>query len=139
MPTPAMKSADDKCLACDGLGSVSPDRYGYYAINCDACRGTGERDPYGYDNDLEVELLGPPTWQESLGSLFWVIGMYEVGLRRAASCDHDALKRDPVKWAALRPVGVQESGSGDEPDVELRDCPCGSTLGVELTANRSAS
>jgi hypothetical protein len=41
--------------------------------------------------------------------------------------NHDALKQDPAVWASLPFVGIQ----GDEVEMlELRNCPCGSTLAV---------
>lgn len=45
-------------------------------------------------------------------------------------CDHAALKRDPVRWAALPLVGVMDD---DEEKLELRNCTaCMSTLAVEI-------
>lgn len=38
-------------------------------------------------------------------------------------------------WRALRLVGIQEipaDAHGPEERLELRDCPCGSTIAVEL-------
>ncbi len=53
------------------------------------------------------------------------------------SCNHAALKLDPIAWAALRLVGRQEVPAGEGPDepayvLEHRDCPCGSTLAIEV-------
>jgi hypothetical protein len=39
------------------------------------------------------------------------------------------------EWHELARVGVHHEGGG-EPDLELRTCPCGSTLAVELTEPR---
>jgi hypothetical protein len=53
-----------------------------------------------------------------------------------ASCSkesHEATTRDPARWAELPKVGVQELGDGG-PDLELRNCGCGSTLSVEVNS-----
>lgn len=50
---------------------------------------------------------------------------------------HDALKRDPAAWSALRYVGIQHTPAdetGPAEDLELRDCPCGSTLSLVRAA-----
>lgn len=50
----------------------------------------------------------------------------------SAGINHTAIKRDDKMWQTLVFVGVQHvEASGDEPayTIELRDCPCGSTLG----------
>lgn len=46
---------------------------------------------------------------------------------------HEAIKRDPVAWAKLKLVGVQRFDDGG-PSLELRNCPCGSTLGCEVAS-----
>lgn len=44
---------------------------------------------------------------------------------------HDAVKSDPVRWAELPRIGVQEDGEGG--GLELRNClSCNSTLAVEV-------
>jgi hypothetical protein len=45
------------------------------------------------------------------------------------TCDHDALRADAAAWAALPLVGVMRIEG--EPTLELRNCPCGSTLSIE--------
>lgn len=35
-------------------------------------------------------------------------------------------------WLRLPRVGVQGSGDPESPDLELRNCPCGSTLAVSV-------
>jgi hypothetical protein len=47
------------------------------------------------------------------------------------------LSHDEEQWQALRLVGISEGtdktcGKYYGPDIELRDCPCGSTIGVVL-------
>jgi hypothetical protein len=42
---------------------------------------------------------------------------------------------DAEKWQALHLVGIQES----EPDLELRNCLCGSTLALEVAAEARAA
>ncbi len=63
------------------------------------------------------------------------------------ACGRDVVARELVKsclcgetftadeWAGLRLVGVQDGGGDGFPDVELRDCHCGSTLGIELPSS----
>jgi hypothetical protein len=50
--------------------------------------------------------------------------------------DHNALKSDPAKWAALPLVGIQRlDADGDEPAYRLvlKNCTaCHSTLAVEI-------
>jgi hypothetical protein len=43
---------------------------------------------------------------------------------------HEAIKRDEQAWQALKPRGFQEDYTDDNrrADLELRDCPCGSTI-----------
>jgi len=36
-------------------------------------------------------------------------------------------------WAALRYVGLQDLSEGEV--MELRHCPCGSTIGIEVQAD----
>jgi hypothetical protein len=40
-------------------------------------------------------------------------------------------------WAALRYVGAMSDGEDGE--IELRDCACGSTLAIELPVDRAAT
>lgn len=50
----------------------------------------------------------------------------------SAGRDHAALKLDDRSWNELAPDGIQQvEACGDEPaeELELRRCPCGSTLG----------
>lgn len=49
------------------------------------------------------------------------------------SAVHEAMKRDDLAWARLEYVGLQDDGDGGW--LELRNCPCGGTLGraVEVT------
>lgn len=51
------------------------------------------------------------------------------------TCDHDAIKVDPARWAALGKPFIQRlPAEGDEPELvlECRNCTCGSTLAVEI-------
>lgn len=57
--------------------------------------------------------------------------------RSGCLVDHDALKLDPAAWQALHFVGIQDGAGG--PDLELRNCRCGSTLAIELPAQREAA
>lgn len=51
---------------------------------------------------------------------------------------HDELKRDPAAFrAATTLVGYAPDGDGGE--LELRNCPCGSTLAIELPAQAVAA
>lgn len=58
----------------------------------------------------------------------------------AAPCyaEHEAIKRDPARWAALDYVGRWElpaDETGPLEVLELRNCPgCHSTLAVEVAA-----
>jgi hypothetical protein len=46
------------------------------------------------------------------------------------TCDHEAVKRDPVAWQALPHVGVMEF---EDMRMELRNCAhCMSTLAIDL-------
>jgi hypothetical protein len=45
---------------------------------------------------------------------------------------HDALKLDRERWSALLFVGVQNDDDG-RPELELRNCACGSTLAIAIT------
>lgn len=38
----------------------------------------------------------------------------------------------PESWRALKYVGIQRIDLEGEPDLELRNCTCGSTLAIEL-------
>lgn len=52
-----------------------------------------------------------------------------------AGRDHGAIKLDTSSWTALELVGVQvtpEDEDGPEERLELRNCPCGSTLARPL-------
>ncbi|HEY6019892.1 MAG TPA: hypothetical protein VIY48_08310 [Candidatus Paceibacterota bacterium] len=44
----------------------------------------------------------------------------------AAQAYHATLKADPVQWQSLTYVGPQEID--EESHLELRNCPCGSTI-----------
>lgn len=48
--------------------------------------------------------------------------------------DHAEMIADDAKWSALAYVGIQASWDDDDNEIELelRNCPCGSTLGREL-------
>lgn len=46
--------------------------------------------------------------------------------------NHDAIKSSPA-WSLLEPVGVQRALRPGRPDLELRNCACGSTLGKPVT------
>lgn len=47
---------------------------------------------------------------------------------------HDKLKADPVAWKGLFYVGIQEV---DETySLELRNCPCGSTIAIRVEPKR---
>ena len=52
------------------------------------------------------------------------------------TCDHAALKRDPVRWAALPLVGrmpTYDDAPGAARELEMRTCTvCRSTIGVEI-------
>jgi hypothetical protein len=51
------------------------------------------------------------------------------------TCDHDAIKADPVRWAALGDVHIQRIPAdeyGPALVLEQRNCTCGSTLAVEI-------
>ena len=52
------------------------------------------------------------------------------------TCDHAALKRDPVRWAALPLLGrmpTYDDAPGAARELELRTCEiCKSTLAVEI-------
>jgi hypothetical protein len=41
--------------------------------------------------------------------------------------DHDAIKSSPA-WQQLEPRGVQRALRPGRPDIEMRNCECGSTL-----------
>ncbi len=43
---------------------------------------------------------------------------------------HEAMKRDPKVWASLKLVGIQRFLPG-EPVMVLKNCSCGSTIGIE--------
>ncbi len=43
-------------------------------------------------------------------------------------CDHDSIKRDPDRWSALPFVGWQSGYDSLGTRLEMRNCPCGSTL-----------
>ena len=58
---------------------------------------------------------------------------FAVGVCSQAA--HAALKADPAAWSALRFVGFTYAPDGRV--LELRQCPCGSTLGRWLTEKRS--
>jgi hypothetical protein len=47
---------------------------------------------------------------------------------------HEALKRSPEAWRHLALVGKQPAFDPDRPGLmlELRNCPCGSTLAIEV-------
>jgi len=51
-----------------------------------------------------------------------------------ANFDHDALKADPTAWRLLKLVGRQPTtdDDGKPMTLELRNCPCGSTLAKEI-------
>lgn len=51
-----------------------------------------------------------------------------------AGHDHDELKRNATAWAALPLVGYMPSYAdpGEPPALELRNCPCRSTLCVPV-------
>lgn len=51
-------------------------------------------------------------------------------MRKPCDRDHDALRTDLAAFDRLELVDVQPAFTGDQADdIELRDCPCGSTLG----------
>lgn len=53
-----------------------------------------------------------------------------------ANAAHAELRADPALWNALPFVGYQLYGEAREQDalvVELRHCPCGSTLGRRIS------
>ena len=59
----------------------------------------------------------------------------EDSLMKCSTAHHESLKADPEKWAALKYIGIQITEAdedGPETSTELRDCPCGSTLGKVL-------
>lgn len=54
----------------------------------------------------------------------------------SAGHDHEVLKRDAAAWSSLPLVGVQRieaDESGPREDIELRNCSCGSTLGLAVS------
>jgi hypothetical protein len=54
----------------------------------------------------------------------------------SAGIDHSAVKLDDAAWMRLAPAGVQHIEANAElpaEDIELRTCPCGSTLGRRIT------
>jgi hypothetical protein len=54
----------------------------------------------------------------------------ELAMFKTCSCCGRAFDR--IGWLALALVGVHREGGG-YPDLEMRNCACGSTLSVELT------
>lgn len=46
---------------------------------------------------------------------------------------HDAIKADPVAWSKLEPRGLQPLRSDPRRAIELRNCTCGSTLGIRVS------
>jgi hypothetical protein len=53
-------------------------------------------------------------------------------LRPCSPTLHERVKRDTAEWSRLPLVGTQPTDDG--PDLELRNCPCGSTLAREVKA-----
>lgn len=45
---------------------------------------------------------------------------------------HDAIKADPVAWSKLDYRGLQRLRSDPRHAIELRNCTCGSTLGIRV-------
>ncbi len=51
-----------------------------------------------------------------------------------AGCNHEELKRNPLEWLKLQPIGnmvIEDDESGPGYTLEMRNCKCGSTLAVE--------
>lgn len=53
-------------------------------------------------------------------------------MKRCTSCGR---VHSPADWAALPLVGVQRFEDPEEPPLELRNCPCRSTLAIELMSD----
>lgn len=59
-------------------------------------------------------------------------GLEPAGI--APTCDHDAMKATHREWIRLEFRGYQRTKSGQ---LELRNCTCGSTLGVPVPPAQS--
>lgn len=57
-------------------------------------------------------------------------------MTRCTIAAHDALKADAAIWQSLQLIGYQptETDDGRPARLELRNCSCGSTLCVEVSA-----
>ncbi len=58
-------------------------------------------------------------------------GLADTHNNMCTQSSHEASKRDPLVWASMAYIGIQEAGP--EYSLELRNCFCGSTLGVRVT------
>jgi hypothetical protein len=129
-PCPACKGEGEPiypCPACKGEG----------VRRCSRCRGEGAvAGPFGPRVCLDCDPVRRGT--VACGQC------HGVGLRasvpesewtpKVCTCCGTVLSAEA--WRALRCIGVQELP--DEPDLELRNCECGTTLAVVLPLRRVA-
>lgn len=73
-----------------------------------------------------AEMAGTATPELRIRILVASISLLTVVKRCGCGVEHNALS-----WSRLPPRGVQRL-DGLGPDIELRNCSCGSTLGIEL-------